>query len=189
MAGEQQKTTALTNRNSGLLRSARLVGGRLRVGLDTHQFAAVTELELADELVMDIPIPSNAIVLDVATFHDDMDTNGSPTLAIDIGVAARADFESVTSSTATAHSEDDVIDADLFVDGATDMQAAVTAFTSLTPDPGTFGAEDRLKMVWELLGYDEDPHTVFNIVVTAATASAGLSSAADMAIKVEYLVD
>ncbi len=189
MAGETQKSTALTNRDSGTLRESRLASGRVRVGLDTHQFAAATELEAADNLILDIPLPSNAIVLDVASFHDDMDTNGSPTLVVDIGVAAREGYTSVTSSTATKHSADDIIDSDLLVDGATDFQAAVTTFTSLTPDSGTHGAEDRLKPIWELLGYDEDPHTSFNVVVQSQAASATLGSAADMTIKVEYLLD
>jgi hypothetical protein len=189
MAGETQKSTALTNRDGGTLRDARLAGGNLRVGMDTHQFAAATELEAADNLILDIPIPSNAIVLDVSTFHDDMDTNACPTLVVDVGVAAREDYTSTTSSSDTAHNADDIIDPDLFVDGATDFQAAVTTFTSLTPDSGTFGAEDRLKPVWELLGYDNDPKTTFNVVVQSQAASATLGSAADMTIKVEYLVD
>lgn len=189
MAGETQKSSALTSRNSGTLREARLNSGKLRVGMDTHQFAAATELEAADNLILDIPLPSNAIVLDIATFHDDMDTHACPTLVVDIGVAAREKYTSVTSGSATKHSEDDIIDADLFVDGATTFQAAVTAFTSLTPDSGTFGAEDRLKPIWELLGYDADPHTSFNLVVQSQAAAAALGSAADMTIKVEYLVD
>jgi hypothetical protein len=157
--------------------------------MDTHQFAAATELEAADNLIMDLPIPSNAIILDVSSFHDDLDTDGSPTLVVDIGVAAREAYTSTTSSTETKHDKDDIIDADLLVDGATGFQAAVTAFTSLTPDASTHGAEDRLKPVWELLGYDEDPKTTFNIVVQSQAASAALAAAGDLALKVEYLVD
>jgi hypothetical protein len=189
MAGETQKSSALTDRNNNELREARLNAGKPKIALDHHQFAAATELEAADNLILDIPLPSNAIVLDIASFHDDMDTNACPTLVVDIGVAAREDYKSKTSGTVTKHSEDDIIDADLFVDGATDFQAAVTAFTSLTPDSGTHGAEDRLKPIWELLGYDEDPKCVFNLVVQSQAASATLGAAADMTIKVEYLVD
>lgn len=189
MAGETQKSTALTNRNSGTLRNARLGSGKPKVLKDHHQFAAATELEAGDNLIMDIAIPSNAIVEKIETFHDDMDTHACPTLVVDIGVAAREDYTSVTSGTATKHSEDDIIDADLFVDGATNFQAAVTNFTDLTPDSGTFGAEDRMKPVWELLGYDEDPHTTFNLVVQSQAAAAALGSAADMVIRVTMLVD
>ena len=189
MAGETTKTTNLTNRREGLLRRNRGVSGILRTGQDTHSFAAVTELETADAKIFEIPIPSNAIILDVASFHDDMETDGTPTLVVDIGLAAGAAYTSVTSGVATHHARDDIIDADLLVDGATGFQAAVTAFTSLTPDSDTWGAEDRLKEVWQLLGYDEDPHTTFNIVLVSATAATGLSAAADCTLKVEYLVD
>jgi hypothetical protein len=157
--------------------------------MDTHSFAAATELEAADNKLFDIALPSNAIVLDIATFHDDMDTHACPTLVVDIGVAAREDYTSTTSSSDTKHSEDDIIDADLFVDGATDFQAAVTTFTSLTPDATTHGADDRLKPIWELLGYDEDPKTTYNLVLQSQAASAALSSAADCTLKVEFLVD
>ena len=189
MAGETQKTTALTNRDTGTLRDNRLAAGRVRVGIDAHQFTAATELEAGDNLIMDIPIPSNAIVLDIAHHNDDMDTNGSPTLVVDIGVAARDDYTSTTGGTDTKHTKDDVIDADLFVDGATGFQAATTGYTSLATDAGTLGPDDRLKPVWELLGYDEDPKTTFNVVVQSQAAAASLGAAADCAIKVEYLVD
>lgn len=189
MAGETQKTTALTNRDSAIVRDARLSRGRVRVGLDHHQFAAATELEAGDNLIMDIPIPSNAIVTDIAILNDDLDTDACPTLAIDVGVAAREAYTSVTSGTETKHSKDDIIDADLFVDGATDGQAATTKFTSLALDTGTNGADDALKPVWQKLGYDEDPKTTFNIVVQSQTAAAALGAAGDLAVKVEYVVD
>jgi hypothetical protein len=189
MAGETQKSTALTNRDGGTLRESRLASGRMRVALDTHQFAAATELEAADVLIFDIPLPSNAIVLDISHINDDMDTDGSPALAVDIGVSAREGYTSITSSSATKHSADDLIDADLFCDGVTGFQAATTSFTSLALDTGTFGADDALKPIWEKLGYDEDPHTTFNLNFVSATAATALASAADCAIKVEYLVD
>ena len=189
MAGETQKTTALTNRDDGELRNARLVQSGLTYSLDTHQFAAATELEAADNLIMNIPLPSNCIVQEIAMYNDDMDTDATPTLVLDFGVAAAQDYTSVTSGTSTKHSKDDIIDADLFVDGSTTGQAATTNWTVQTPDATTWGPEDALKPVWELLGYDEDPNTTFNLVVQSATASAALASAADMAVRVAYLID
>lgn len=190
MAGESQKTTALSNRQSSIYRDARLAGAKLRTALDTHQFAAATELEAGDNLLMDIAIPSNAIVLDILVRNDDMDTGGT-SLVVDVGVAAAEDFTDVTSGSETKHSQDAIIDADLFVDGSTVFQSANAAWTSLGAafDATTFGPDDALKPVWSLLGYDEDPKTVFNLVVQSQAATAGLSAAADMAVKVEYLLD
>lgn len=189
MAGETQKTTNLTNAvaKPRILRDSRYKDAKITIGLDSHQFAAATELEAADVLLMDIDIPSNSIVLDISVHNDDMDTDGSPTLALDIGVAAGKDHDSVTSGTVTRHVADSVVDADLFVDGATTCQAATTNWTSLVPDSGTLGPDDRLKPVWELLGFDEDPVTIYKLAVTSATASAGLSAAADFAVKVELI--
>jgi len=191
MAGETQKSTSLTNRDAGKLRQARLVNGTKRVGLDSHQFAAATELEAADNLIMDLPIPSNAIITSIAHINDDLDTHAcTPTLVIDVGLAARDDFTSVTSAAKTKHSKDDILDAALLVDGNTDLRAATTDWTEFTAKDATnLGPEDRLKAVWELLGYDEDPKCSFNIVVQSQAASAGLSAAGDLAVKVEYVVD
>lgn len=190
MAGETQKTTALTNIGNGLKQDARVIKGTVKQGRDHHQFAAATELEAGDNLITAIEIPSNAIVTDVEIYNDDLDTHAcAPTLVLDIGVAAGEDYTSTTSSTDTKHSEDDIIDADLFVDGSTTGRAATTNWTSLAPDSGTMGPEDMLKPVWELLGYDNDPKTVFRVVVQSQAASAALGSAGDLAIRVTYVVD
>ena len=189
MAGETLKTTALTNRNSGTLREARLAQGTVRMAMDTHQFASLAAgLEVGDVLIMDLPIPSNAIIIEIAMHNDDLDTTGTD-LVQDFGLAARESFESITSSTVTKNVEDDILDADLLVDGSTDGQAATTVFTVLTPDSATHGPEDRLKPAWELLGYDEDPKTIFNVCVTSQVATAGQSGTPDMAIRVLFVVD
>lgn len=191
MAGETQKTTAVTNAqaSSSTQRDARLSKAKAVVAHDTHQFAAATELEAADRIIFHIEIPSNAIMGDIEVHNDDMDTHACPTLAVDFGVAAGEDYKSKTSGTVTKHAEDDDIDADLFVDGVTTLQAATTSFTKLVPDSGTLGPEDRLKPIWELLGYDEDPKTFYRLSMTSATAAAALGSAADLAVRVTYYVD
>jgi hypothetical protein len=190
MAGETQKSTALTNTQANTTRDARLRAGKLVTALDTHQFAAATELEAADVIIFDICIPSNAIILNIEVQNDDLDTHAcSPTLATDFGLHAAEAFTSTTSSSDTNHAVDGVLDLDLLVDGVTTLQAASTNWVSLVPDATTWGPEDRLKPVWELLGYDNDPKFKANLSMTSATASAALSSAADLAVRVTYLVD
>lgn len=189
MAGETTKTTSLTNVQAGKKNKARVGRGSVLIAQDKHQFAAATALEANDALIMDIRIPSNAVVHGIEIYNDDMDTGACPTLALDIGVAAAADFTSVTSGTKTKHDADDLIDVDLFVDGDTTAQAATTKWTSLGLDTATMGPDDMGKAVWELLGYDADPHTEFNIVVVSATAASALGAAADLAVRVLYTVD
>ena len=190
MAGETQKSTALTAAQAGssTFREARLSRGKLVVAHDTHSFAAATELETADRIIFHLEIPSNAIFGELSIMNDDLDT-GTGTLVADFGLAAGEDFTSVTSSTATKHAEDDALDEDLLVDGDTTVATATTIFTRLTPDPTTLGPEDRLKPVWELLGYDEDPKTLFRVSMTAQVAANALAAAADLAIRLEYYVD
>lgn len=187
MAGEQTKTARLTNVNSGIKSAARVSKGRPVVAIESE---AITtgELEAADNIIYDMPIPSNAIITEVAVYNDDLDSNGTPTLTLDVGLAAGEDFTSTTSSTETKHSEDDVLDADLLVDGSTVLQAATTSWTVQAFDSATMGPDDAAKPVWELLGYDEDPRATMRIVCTFAAAAA-TAAAGDLALKVTYLVD
>jgi hypothetical protein len=185
MAGETVKTTALTNAQAGKAREARLNGTAYKVATDSKALLS-TETETADVLLTNIRIPSNAIVREIKVYNDDLD--GGSALTADVGVAAAVAFTSVTSGTKTKHAVDDVLDADVFVDGSTALQAATTSFTSLPLDAGTSGPDDIDKPVWERLGYDEDPSTDVVIAVTFA-AGAGTPAAGDLAIQVHYLVD
>lgn len=185
MAGEQTKTARLTNVNNGITSDARLNGGRVRVGIESEAITA-TELEAADNVIYDIDLPSNAILTEIAVYNDDLDSNGAPTLTLDIGLAAKEDFTSTTSSTDTKHSADDVLDADLFVDGSTTLQAATTNWTVQAFDSATMGPDDAAKPLWSLLGYDNDPKTRFRIVCTFAAAAA-TAAAGDLALKVTWV--
>lgn len=181
------KSARLTNRENGLQQDARLVKGKLMSSQD-NEAITTGELDAADVILFDMVVPSNGIHEGVFIYNDDLDSNGTPTLALDIGLAAAEDFTSTTSSTNTKHSADDVLDADLLVDGATDAQAATTDWTRMTPDSATFGPEDAGKAYWELLGYDNDPKVNFRVAITVAGAAA-TAAAGDLALRIDYYVD
>lgn len=187
MAGETTKSTRLTATQAGTKTDARKARAREVTALDVEAIAA-TELETADVTIFDIEIPTHAIVTEVAIYNDDLDSNCAPALAIDVGFVAGAAFTSTTSGTDTRHDEDDMLDADALVDGATDAQAATTKWTPLAFDATTFGPDDCNKAIWEVLGYDEDPRTTVRVAVTMATAAA-TAAAGDLGLKVKYLVD
>lgn len=187
MAGETSKTTELTNIESGLKSDSRLVRGELVEARDYHAYTT-GQLEAADVLLTAIDIPSNAIISEILMYNDDLDSNGTPLLAFDIGLAAAQEFTSVTSGTATKHAENAILDADLLVDGDTTAQAATTKFTSLALDSATSGPDDLYKAAWELLGYDEDPKTVFRVAITTAAAAA-TAAAGDVILLVRYSKD
>jgi hypothetical protein len=63
----------------------------------------------------------------------------------------------------------------------------MTSIASL--DATTFGPEDQIKPIWELLGYDKDCQTIFNIVFQSQAASAALASAGDLTLRILYTTD
>lgn len=171
------KSDALTVVESGLKSNSRKSNGQLYTP-SNHQAYVVGEVVVNDVMIFDITIPSNALVHKIETYSDVLDSDATETLAIDIGLAAKGKYTSVTSAVETKHDADDVIDADLFVDGSTSIgQDLDTNWVVQTPDAATWGPPEASKMVWELLGYDEDPHTHFQLALTnalgAATAAAG----------------
>lgn len=189
MAGETSKSTALTaaDEDKGKKRLSRLASGTVKSAMESEALIA-TQLETADLLLVFAEIPSNAIVRAIFLYNDDLDADGTPTLALDIGAFAAQEFVSITSGTKTRHAKNAVLDADLYVDGSTVAQAATTKWTRLDFDSATKGPDKAAKMVWEDLGYDEDPGAPIRIGITAATAAA-TGAAGDLAIMVEYLVD
>lgn len=181
------KTSNLQETQDGKAVAARLSKANILVGRDKHAYTA-GQLAVNEVLLTNIKLPSNAIVESVSIYNDDLDSNVTPTLALDFGLAAAEKFTSVTSGAKTKHAQDDILDADAYVDGAADAQAATTKYTALALDSATFGPDDADKACWEVLGYDEDPKTEFLIAVTVATGAA-TAAAGDMAIKVQYFVD
>lgn len=187
MAGETTRSTALTAVQAGRKTSARKAKGKTVTAIDTVALGT-GNLETNDVTLFHIDIPSNAIVTRIAAYNDDLDSDGSPALAIDIGLFAAQKFTGLVSAVRTVYAEDAVIDADAYVDGSTVGQAATTSYTTLPFDSATYGPDDALKEAWQVAGFDEDPHTNFRIGVTMATAAA-TAAAGDLSILVEYLTD
>jgi hypothetical protein len=48
----------------------------------------VAQVEAADTVLAKVSVPADAIILDVLVYATDMDTNGAPTLALDVGDSA-----------------------------------------------------------------------------------------------------
>lgn len=181
------KTVQRTNQDGDIKNSSKLLKGN---SYEDHEYHAYTtaELDAADVVLTGIKVPSNAVISEILMYNDDLDSNGSPLLAFDIGVYAADDYTSTTSAVDTIHLKDSVVDADLFVDGDTTAQAATTKYTSLAFDSATCGPDDIYKSIYELLGYDNDPSTEFGIVITTSAAAA-TAVAGDVALLVRYSAD
>ncbi len=181
------KSSALTDQQAGTLQDARLIKARVRSAIDTVA-VLTTDIDAADIILYAIDMPSNAHGVDIDIYNDDLDSNCTPTLTVDVGLYAAQDFSSVTSGTVTKRLEDSVLDIDLFVDNSTVLQAATTVYTSQGRDTATNGPDDVLKPLWDMLGYDEDPKAKFRVALTIGTVAA-TAVAGDISLRVEYQLD
>lgn len=175
------------NTESGIKRESRYTKAKMCVATDVESVLAA-ELDAADITLMDILLPSNAIIDSVAVFNADLDAHATPTLTIDIGLFAGQAFTKTVSGTATKVAALEVLDADALVDGSTVAQAATTSWTAQAFPSATLAAADGEQMLWEVLGYDFDPNTTFRVGVTMATAAATAAAGA-LGVRVKYLVD
>ncbi len=181
------KSSALTDQQAGTIQDARLIKARVRSAIDTIA-VLTTDIDAADILLYAIDLPSNAHGIDIDVYNDDLDSNCCPTLTVDIGLYAAQDFTSDTSGTLTKHLEDAALDIDVFVDNSTVLQAATTGYTRQALDSATYGPDDVLKPLWELLGYAVDPKVKFRVAMTIGTVAA-TAVAGDISMRVRYQLD
>lgn len=144
---------------------------------------ATTDIDAADVISTRIRVKTSAEIRDVFLINEDLDSNGSPALVVDIGFYAANAFTSVTSGTATANAAGAVLDADALVDGTTTLQAATTKWTQQTPKASTAGVTKVGKSVWEILGYDADPGVEVEVAITVDVA-AGTAAAGTLGLRV-----
>ena len=185
MAGETTKTASLTRVETGKMNNASVNSRKLCVRQDVHA-VTTAELQLADVMLFDIKIPSNAVIRAVEVFNDDLDGDASPALTLDIGLVADIKFEKVVSGVKSFVAAGAEVDIDLLVDGSTVGQAATVKWTEQNLPAATLHAGNANKEVWQILGYDKDPNTEFRVAVKAATAAA-TAAAGDLAVAVHFL--
>ena len=153
---------------AGTLSSPQLLHGRVRVAQGSIALST-GDLDASD-IVHLAPIPSNAAILSIKVASDDLDSNGTPTLAWNIGVYTSAGV---------------VKDADAFASAVTLGQAA-TAFTEYA-----FEARD-ISETGQKLYQDatdtSDPGGFYYVSLTASTGAA-TAAAGDIAFIIEYVVD
>ena len=75
MAGEITYDSELTSVLAGLKSDGRLTKSAEITAIAHHQFAAATELEAADTKIMNICLPTSAIITEIALYNDDLDTD------------------------------------------------------------------------------------------------------------------
>lgn len=147
-------------------------------------FKAIIAMEAGtDDLVTGgavIPLcelPPEAIVTSIKMLNDDLDS-GSAALVVDIGIwkaKKGVSLDEIIANEALA----EVLDGDIYVDGMTALQAAVTTLTEyLGSGTNAVDLDDRFSTVRVLAGVTigEDPFKYFlglKTTVNAGTAAAG----------------
>lgn len=155
--------------------------GKIRVWQDTVALLT-TDIDAADIIQM-AELPSNAKVLSIKIFNDDLDTNGTPTLAYNLGIY---NGDVAFSDGATDYAAQAVIDADAYAAAETDLQAANTAGAEKrfnTLDINTAG-----NYLWEDAGLSADPVRKLRICLTISTGAA-TAAAGDVTMQVLYMVE
>ena len=114
--------------------------------------AATTSIDEQDDVMLITLVPSNAIVDQVTVLNDDLDSNGTPALDVDIGVYYSGLGGTQTHAGNTSGTE---IDVDLFASAVTTLQAA-----NVTPADVTYEAQSITNYgteLWEAAGLTSDP--------------------------------
>ncbi len=131
-------------------------------------------------------LPAEAIVTSIKALNDDLDSGG-PSLVADIGIwktKKGISLDDILANEAVA----EVLDGDIYVDGMTALQAAVTTLTEyLGAGSNAVDVDDRYKTVRVLAGVSigEDPFKYFLGLKT--TVSAGTPAAGGVYFEVEWV--
>lgn len=154
--------------------------GVLKTIIDQKAVATTSIDEVGDKILCG-PIPSNAVILDVLVLNDDLDSNGTPLLAVDVGLAYSG-LGSGQKSTDKASGT--TIDADCFGSAVTTLRAATTTWTSLRCEAADIiGVK---KEAWEVAGLTEDCGGALWVALTV-TAVAATAAAGDVVVRIDYI--
>lgn len=180
MAATTVKSPNVTNIEANPITALDRKRGRLKSIID-QDAVATTSLDEAGDVTLFGPIPSNAVILDLLVMNDDLDSNGTPLLSVDVGlyysgIGGTQKKDGNTSGT--------VVDADCFATAATTLQAAVTSWTSLRAEADDI--VDIEKEAWEVAGLTADPGGLFYVGVAVETAAA-TAAAGDLVVRVDYI--
>lgn len=134
-------------------------GAAKRVYVATIE-VATTSIDEAGDIIKVVRIPSKLRVTSVKMFNDDLDSDGTPALVVDVGL-----YNSATGA---------AVDADCYSDGSgnsdTTLQSANKAGVEMatkTMDIANIG-----KTAWEQANLSADPGVPLDVAITVSTAAA-----------------
>lgn len=142
---------------------------------------ATTSIDEVGDVILLGPIPSSSVIVDIGILNDDLDSNGSPALAVNVGL-----YYSGIGGTQKINGNisGTVIDADCFASAVTTLQGANKSYSSVR-----FEADDIVdikKEAWEVAGLSSDPGGLFYVGLTVSTVAA-TAAAGDIVSKITYI--
>lgn len=158
--------------------------GKMRVFMDT--IAAATGDIDDNDIIYLAEVPSNSKIVSIMLYNDDLDSNGSPALATDVGLYNGGTKFNDTDASKTAYAADAVIDRDAYATAMTTLQAANTSGVECAYEARNVNAVANY--VWEDGGLTSDPGVPLRIALTMETAAA-TAAAGDITMVVTYVVN
>lgn len=168
MAATTEKGVLITNLEATpvLQGGGGQTGNGLKVAYVTEE-VATTSIDEVNDIFLALPLPAGARMLGLKLFNDDLDSNGSPTLAVDVGGYYGNDVVGQDAGTA--------IDVNNIGTAITTLQAANVVGVEIL-----FEALDINKVgkpLWEILGLTRNPggtiYIGFKVTAVSATPVAG----------------
>lgn len=187
MAIGTKKSDFITNIETSPITRQENFGGILKVAIDEVE-VATTNIDDIGDIIMIGAVPSNAKIMSIKLFSDDLDSNGTPTLASNVGLY----YLKNNKVSGVMKSSGDVLDVDCFATAVTVGQAATADVTSV----GKVGYEVRFeaadidtidKAAWEIGGLTEDCGGWLAIALTL-TAAAATAVAGGIKVVVQYYI-
>lgn len=181
MTASTVKSTYITNLVASpqtvLPRTAK---GRVHCDVDAVEVATTSIDEIGDVILLGL-VPSNARVRRLILRNEDLDSHGTPTLAVDVGLYYTGIGHSDSTKTMGT-----VVDADAFASAITTLQSANLAGTDVRVE-ATDTIDECLMEAWEAAGLSADcgGQLAVGLTVTAAAATA---VAGKVVLEIEYVV-
>lgn len=157
------KVTAAFDTKPPVVQRSTQQGGVLVSYTDSIE-AATTSLDEANDIILMLPMPSNLVLKSLVFFSDDLDSDGTPALAFNIGVA-NGPTPFVDGSTSYAAYA--AIDADNIGTAVALGQAADTAGTNYLHEALDIASHDL--QLWEIAGLASDPHKWLTLQLKVST--------------------
>jgi hypothetical protein len=183
MAAGTKKSDNVTNMESTPISALSKKVRREMVLIDEVE-VATTNIDDIGDIILFGPVPSNAVITSIKIFSDDLDSNGSPALAYDVGLYYSGNGNGNKASGV-------VVDADCFATAVAASQAATTDVTNV----GKVGYECRFevadidtidKEAWEVAGLTTDCGGMLYLGLTV-TAAAATAVAGGIKVVVRYM--